>query len=177
MSENKEKKAIFAGGCFWCTETVFTGNVGVNKVTSGYIGGDTPNPTYKEVSTGTTGYYEAVEVIYNPDEITYNELLNLYWESIDPTDAGGQFADRGTPYFTAIFYTDEDQLKVATESRENVAQKLNTKIATRIIPAGTFYPAEEYHQQYSKKNPVHYNLYKNASGREKLLNSLWHNEK
>ncbi len=177
MNENKYKKAIFAGGCFWCTETAFTGNVGVIKVTSGYCGGHTQNPTYKEVSAGGTGYYEAVEVLYNPEEITYDELLNLYWKSIDPTDAGGQFADRGSPYFTAIFYSNEDQFKMATKSREEVAQKLNAKIATQILPAGLFYPAEEYHQEYYKKNPVHYQLYKKASGREELLNDLWNKEK
>lgn len=176
MSDLNYKKAYFAGGCFWCTETVFTGNKGVIQVTSGYSGGHTPNPQYKDVSSGKTGHYEAVEVIYDPEEIRYEDLLNLYWRSIDPTDEGGQFVDRGSPYFTAIFYNDEEQHQLAVASREKVAQQLNAKIATKILPAGTFYPAEEYHQQYAEKNPFRYQLYKQGSGREKILKDLWKKE-
>ena len=177
MKENKTKKAVFAGGCFWCTESVFTGTPGVLQAISGYTGGHTPNPTYEQVSSGGTGYYEAVEVTYDPEKITYDELLDLYWQSIDPTDAGGQFADRGSPYFTAIFYSDEDQQKLATESLNKVAEKLNAKIATKLIPADSFYSAEDYHQEYSKKNPLRYQMYKQASRRDEILNKLWHKEK
>jgi len=173
MSEQNSKKAYFAGGCFWCTESVFSGHKGVIKVTSGYCGGQTLNPTYKEVSSGKTGHYEAVEVIYNPEEITFNDLLDIYWKSIDPTDAGGQFVDRGSPYFTAIFYTEEEQHKLAAASRDKVAEQLKANVATKILPAGTFYPAEDYHQQYSEKNPFHYQLYKQGSGRERILKELW----
>lgn len=173
MKKVEHEKAMFAGGCFWCTESVFIGHRGVINVRSGYTGGHTEDPSYQEVSSGQTGHYESVEVVFDPHEISFNDLLDIYWKSINPLDAGGQFADRGSPYFTAIFYTSEEQHKIATASLHKVSQQLNAEIATKILPAGPFYPAEEYHQHYSEKNPFHYQLYKEASGRQEFLKKLW----
>ena len=176
MSNVKSKTAIFAGGCFWCTEAVFDSRPGVIKVTSGFTGGHTSNPSYREVTAGHTGHYEAVEVIYNPKDTTYEQLLTMFWESIDPTDADGQFADRGKSYHTAIFYLDDEQKEIAEKSKKELAEKLGMKIATEILPAKPFYPAEDYHQKYYQKNSLHYQLYKKGSGREDFLKEFWNKE-
>ncbi len=166
------KKAIFAGGCFWCMDAEFRGTLGVVGVVSGYTGGTVENPTYEQVATGKTGHAEAIEITYDPTKISYPQLLDIYWSNIDPTDAGGQFADRGSQYRSEIFYLDEEQHKQAQASKIAKQARLNTDIATVISPASTFYKAEDYHQDYAHKNPTQYNLYKYASGRAKRLEEL-----
>jgi peptide-methionine (S)-S-oxide reductase len=171
------QRAIFAGGCFWCTEAEFSGTDGVLSVTSGYTGGHMENPTYEQVTAKKTGHAEAVEVLYDPQRVSYQTLLDIYWSNIDPTDAGGQFHDRGDSYRTVIFYTSEEQKALAEASRENVAKKLGMPIATQIEAAKKFWPAEEYHQNYSEKNPLHYNSYKYGSGRPARLKEIWGKDK
>ena len=165
--------AIFAGGCFWCMQADFAQRNGVISVTSGYTGGSKENPTYEEVSSGTTGHAESIEVVYNPAVITYEKLLEIYWDNIDPTDKDGQFADRGTQYRTAIFYGNDKQKETAERSKKAIEEKLKQPVYTQIVAASAFYPAEEYHQDYYKKNPVHYNTYKYGSGRVSRLQELW----
>ena len=167
------EKAIFAGGCFWCTEAAFDNQQGVLSATSGYIGGEELSPDYKQVSSGKTGHYEAIEILYNPAQVSYEKLLDIYWTTIDPTDAGGQFYDRGSQYKTAIFYLNDEQKKIANESKEKMQKKIGKTIVTEIKPAGTFYRAEEYHQDYHKKNPFDYDRYKEASQREQKLRDIW----
>lgn len=171
--EATAQKAVFAGGCFWCTEAAFDYADGVLATTPGYTGGDMENPDYKQVSGGHTGHYEALEVTYVPAQINYEGLLKIYWESIDPTDSGGQFADRGSQYQTAIFYLNEEQRRLAEQSKKEIAERLNAEIHTKILPAGTFYPAEEYHRDYHIKNPVQYERYKHGSGRVRRLQEIW----
>lgn len=173
--EERFERATFAGGCFWCMQPVFDKRPGVLFTTVGYTGGKKPKPSYEEVSTGRTGHTEAIEVTYDPSKVTYAELLNAFWESIDPTDARGQFADQGTQYRTAVFYHNEAQKKEALASREKLAQsgKFDRPIVTEITAASEFYPAEEYHQKYYKKNAGHYYLYKKGSGREGFLEKTW----
>ena len=169
------EKATFAGGCFWCVESTFSKIPGVKQVISGYIGGHTQNPTYEEVSQGSTGHIEAIEITYDPQELSYEKLLDVYWKDIDPTDAGGQFADRGSQYKPAVFYHSEEQKRAAENSKTKL-DKLGvfTKpVQVAILPATQFYPAEDYHQEYYKKNPVHYNLYRAGSGRENFLKKTW----
>ena len=174
MPKNAEK-AIFAGGCFWCVESAFAHMPGVIKAVSGYTGGAKANPTYEEVCAGTTGHYEGVEVTFDPEKVSYLEVLNKFWQQIDPTDAGGQFADRGSQYHTAVFYTSEEQKRIAEASKKAIdASKMFEKpVVTQILKAKEFYPAEEYHQDYADKNPVHYKLYKAGSGRSKYLEDKW----
>jgi len=169
------KKAIFAGGCFWCIEAAFKELDGVIEAVSGYTGGNKENPTYEEVSTGKTDHYEAVQIIYDPSKISYEKLLDHFWKQIDPTDAKGQFFDKGSQYQTAIFYLNETQKKQAEESKEKLEKsgKFNKPIATKILPASEFYKAEEYHQDYYKKKPIHYQQYKKGSGREEKLKKIW----
>lgn len=173
----EQKRAIFAGGCFWCMEPPFENTNGVIDVTAGYTGGRTENPNYQEVSSGTTGHYEAVEVIYNPEKVSYEQLLSVFWHQIDPTDDGGQFADRGTQYFTAIFYLDEQQKKLAEASKQALDDSgiFDKPVITAILPAHPFYKAEEYHQDYYKKNVMHYSLYKAGSGRSAFQKTAWKN--
>jgi peptide methionine sulfoxide reductase msrA/msrB len=173
------KHAVFAGGCFWCMEPPYAGVKGVTGVRPGYTGGKTENPTYEEVCSGRTGHFEAVEVTYDPEAVSYNELLNIFWRQIDPTDVGGQFADRGGQYETAIFYADEEQKQAALASINelNVSGKYKNKVATKVLPAGRFYPAEEYHCRYYLKNPGHYARYKTGSGREDFIRHMWGKEK
>ena len=175
FSENKLSKVTFAGGCFWCIESLFEELAGVKSVISGYIGGRTKNPTYKEVSSGSTGHFEAVEITFDESIINYNKLLNLFWIQIDPTDEGGQFSDRGTQYKTAIFYHDQNQKRIAEESKNSLDEsgKFNNPIATNIIKASAFYPAEDYHQNYYKKCSLDYNRYKKGSGREDFIKKTW----
>jgi len=171
----KAKAAVFAGGCFWCMESIFEKADGVIEAISGYTGGDLPDPSYKQVSTGGTGHAEAVKVIYNPERISYEELLEIFWRHVDPTDAGGQFLDRGSQYRTAIFYANEEERQAAeiSKKRLNSAGVFKKPVATEILPLAKFYAAEEYHQDYYKKNSTHYNLYKAASGREQFIQKIW----
>ncbi|MFH1404159.1 MAG: peptide-methionine (S)-S-oxide reductase MsrA [Candidatus Altiarchaeota archaeon] len=167
--------ATFAGGCFWCMEAGFEPLEGVVEAVSGYTGGRDDDPTYDEVSTGSTGHLEAVQVYYDPEKISYRELVEEYWKNIDPTDAGGQFADRGSQYETAIFYHNEEQKRIADESKKMLQEsgKYDSPIATKVIKFERFYTAEEYHQDYYKKNNVHYSAYKKGSGREGYIKRLW----
>ncbi len=169
------RKATFAGGCFWCTEADFEKVPGVVKVVSGYTGGKKESPSYEEVSAGTTGHLEAVQVFYDPAKVTYGELLNYFWRHIDPTDSGGQFVDRGAQYRSAIFYHDDEQRREAERSREALSQSGRWKhpIVTEILPFTKFYEAEEYHQDYYKRNPVRYNFYRYGSGRDQFLEKTW----
>ncbi|MGM0508303.1 MAG: peptide-methionine (S)-S-oxide reductase MsrA [Fusobacteriota bacterium] len=173
--KKKNKKAIFAGGCFWCMENPFRVENGVIDVTVGYTGGETKNPTYEEVCTGTTGHYEAIMVEYDPDEVTFERLIDIFWKQIDPTDEGGQFADRGSQYETVIFYKDKNQEKIAKKKKKELDEsgKFKKEIATKILPAEIFYPAEDNHQKYYLKNPTHFNMYKKGSGRADYQNETW----
>ena len=173
-----QEKAIFAGGCFWCMEPPFEKLAGVKEVISGYTGGFKGNPTYEEVSAGSTGHLEAVMVVYDPSRVTYEKLLDVFWRQIDPTDAGGQFVDRGAQYRSAIFYLSDTQKKLAEKSRDALAASgvFKTKIATEILPASKFYPAEDYHQDYYKENPIRYKYYRGGSGRDKFLEKTWGDE-
>ena len=169
------KIATFAGGCFWCVESDFEKVDGVIEAVSGYAGGHKPNPTYKEVSGGGTGHTEAVQVHYDPDKITYKELLDVLWRHMDPTDAGGQFVDRGSQYRPAIFYHDEEQKRIAEASKAELEKsgRFSKPVATEIVPLEEFYPAEEYHQDYYSKNPLRYKMYRYGSGRDQFLSRTW----
>ncbi len=172
------KIATFAGGCFWCTEADFEKLPGVVKVISGYTGGQKENPSYEEVSSGTTGHVEAVQVYYDPSKITYEELLDTFWRHIDPTDSGGQFVDRGSQYRSVIFYHDEEQKQLAEKSKEELGNsgKFDKPIETEILKFNKFYEAEEYHQDYYKKNPLRYKFYRYNSGRDQFLKKVWGQE-
>lgn len=167
--------ATFAGGCFWCMVTPFEELPGIIRIVSGYTGGHTENPTYKEVCSETTGHLEAVQITFDPAVFPYQKLLELYWQQIDPTDAGGQFYDRGSSYGTAIFYHNEEQRIQAEASKEALAAsgRFDKPIVTPILPASTFYEAEDYHQDYHKKNPGHYKRYRKGSGRDDFLAKHW----
>ncbi|MFH0755038.1 MAG: peptide-methionine (S)-S-oxide reductase MsrA [Candidatus Omnitrophota bacterium] len=169
------KKAVFAGGCFWCLQPAFDRVPGVAATTVGYTGGAKAFPTYEQVSSGTTGHVEAIEVQYDPGQVTYDKLLDTFWKSIDPTDADGQFVDKGAQYQTAVFYQNDDEKRAAEKSRDkmNASGHFHAPIVTRILPAKVFYPAEEYHQHYYLKNVLHYNTYKKGSGREGYLQRIW----
>ena len=167
--------ATFAGGCFWCMVAPFEEMPGIIEVVSGYTGGHKINPTYEEVSFGNTGHYEAVQITFDPFLISYEEILELFWRQIDPIDPGGQFHDRGQSYQTAIFYHNEEQKEKAESSKRALQEsgRFNGEIATEVIPAAPFYPAEEHHQNYHKKNPLHYRRYKQGSGREAFIEEFW----
>ena len=169
------KVATFAGGCFWCTESDFEKLPGVVKVVSGYTGGQKVNPSYEEVSSGSTGHVEAVQVYYDPSKLTYTELLDTFWKHIDPTDSGGQFVDRGSQYRSVIFYHDEEQKKLAEKSKQDLGKsgKFDKPIATEIIKFTQFYEAEEYHQDYYKTSPLRYKYYRSASGRDQFIKKVW----
>lgn len=173
------KIATFAGGCFWCMTPPFENIEGVSKVVSGYTGGSDKTPTYEEVSSGSTGHAEAVQVTYDPAKISYDKLLEIFWRNIDPTTENAQFADQGTQYRTAIFYHDPEQKKKAEASKEALAKsgKFKGPIVTEITAASAFFPAEDYHQDYHKKNPLRYNAYKVGSGRAGFLERMWGKEK
>lgn len=173
--EQSVEKAIFAGGCFWCMVKPFTSQPGILSVISGYTGGHVVNPTYDLVTTGTTGHTEAVEITYDPKIISYRELVEIYWQQTDPTDALGQFADRGDSYRPVIFYANEEQKEIAEKSKAalQASGRFNQPIVTKIEPAQVFYPAEDYHQDYYKKNAVHYNLYREGSGRAGFIRKNW----
>ncbi|MFZ5989546.1 MAG: peptide-methionine (R)-S-oxide reductase MsrB [Bacillota bacterium] len=179
LANNKYKHATLAGGCFWCMVPPFDGVRGVVDVRSGYTGGTKENPCYEEVCEGTTGHYEAIQITFDPQEVSYKELLDIFWRSIDPTDEGGQFYDRGQQYSTAIFYHDDEQKKEAEESKRALEESgiFKKPIAIKILKAQEFFPAEEYHQDFHRKNTVHYERYKVGSGREKYLKEIWGEDK
>jgi len=169
------KVATFAGGCFWCTESDFEKVNGVKEVISGYTGGKRKHPTYRDVSRGITGHTEAIQVYYDPDIVSYNELLDVLWRHIDPTDNGGQFVDRGSQSRSEIFYHDDEQKKQATVSKEvlQASRVFGRPVITPITKFDTFYPAEDYHQDYYKKNPIRYKYYRKGSGRDAFLKKAW----
>jgi peptide-methionine (S)-S-oxide reductase len=169
-------KATFAGGCFWCMEPPFDKLDGVISTTSGYTGGRKVNPTYQEVSAGTTGHTEAVEIVYDPRKVTYAQLLDVFWRNIDPTTPDRQFCDIGSQYRAAIFYHDETQRGLAEQSRQAVARRLGRPVVTELAPAAPFYVAEEYHQDYYRKNPVRYRFYRASCGRDQRLEQIWGKE-
>lgn len=168
--------AIFAGGCFWCVESDFDQVKGVVSTTSGYIGGNTKNPTYKQISKGGTGHYEAVQIKFDADTVSYAQLLNAFWHSVDVTDAGGQFCDRGDSYRTAIFATTPQQAASAGQSKSAAEAELGQEIVTPILMAGPFYKAEDYHQDYHTKNPLKYKFYRTRCGRDKRVKQIWGNK-
>ncbi len=167
--------ATLAGGCFWCMESPFEKIIGVHSVVSGYTGGDVENPTYKEVSSGTTGHVEAVQVFYDPEIISYEDILEIFWRQIDPTDPDGSFVDRGYQYTSAIFYHDADQKAIAEKSLENMdaSGRFDKAIVTPIREFEVFYDAEDYHQDYYKKSPIRYKFYRYNSGRDQFLDKVW----
>jgi peptide-methionine (S)-S-oxide reductase len=167
--------AIFAGGCFWCEETAFVGVPGVISVTSGYTGGQVKNPTYEQVSSGSTGHAESVQVVFDPTKTSYEKLLDVFWHNVDPTQANGQFCDHGNQYRSAIFYASESQRKAAEDSKRKLEEepRFKGKIVTQIVAAGPFYRAEEYHQEFYKKNPTRYHEYRLGCGRDARLKQIW----
>ena len=171
----KESIATFAGGCFWCTVSSFDSIPGVKKVISGYTGGSKKDPTYEEVCSGTTGHLEAVQVFYDSNKTKYEQLLDFFWKSIDPTDDKGQFVDRGSQYSSAIFYHDETQKRLAEESKKKLAasEKFDKPIVTEIRKFVVFYPAQVYHQDFHKKSPLRYKMYRMGSGRDQYLDHIW----
>ncbi|MDY0406622.1 peptide-methionine (S)-S-oxide reductase MsrA [Virgibacillus sp. 179-BFC.A HS] len=169
------KKATFAGGCFWCMVKPFDQWDGIEKVVSGYSGGHVANPTYEQVKSGTTGHFESVEITYDPQIISYETILDVYWRQIDPTDDGGQFQDRGDSYRTAIFYHDDEQRASAQKSKEQLeaSGRFSKPIVTQILPAQPFYPAEDYHQDFYKKSEKAYKADRAKSGRDEFINENW----
>jgi len=167
--------ATFAGGCFWCMEAPFDKLEGVISTTSGYTGGHKKNPTYKEVSHGGTGHAEAVQIVYDPEKVSYTKLLDVFWHNVDPTNAHGQFCDNGDQYRSEIFYHNEEQRRLAVASEQELEKHkpFAAPIVTRIEPASTFYPAEDYHQNYYQKNPIRYKYYRYSCGRDQRLEKLW----
>ncbi len=167
--------AIFAGGCFWCMEPPYDKLEGVIATTSGYAGGHLPSPTYRDVTSGTSGHLEVVEVTYDPAIVSYSELLQVFWRNVDPVDAGGQFCDRGQSYTTGIFVQNEFERKIAEASREEISVSLNKKVVTPILELNNtgFTPAETYHQDYYLKNPIRYKFYRSSCGRDRRLEMLW----
>jgi len=175
MSNPQYKTATFAGGCFWCMQPPFDTLEGVVSTEVGYTGGEVENPTYEEVCLGDTGHYEAIRVTYDPELVSYEKLLETFWHNIDPTQSNGQFADRGPQYLTAIFYHDDAQKREAEASKAalQVSGKFDRPIATEILSAKTFYPAEGYHQKYYQKSSSHYQMYKQGSGRAGFIEKVW----
>lgn len=173
--ESGPAKAFFAGGCFWCMEEVFEKVPGVTSVTSGYMGGRVENPSYEQVSAGGTGHAESVEVVYDPAKVSYTTLLDAFWHNVDPVTPNAQFCDHGSQYRSVIFYQTEEQQRLAEESKRAIEQsgQLHKPIVTELTMASTFYPAEDYHQDFYKKNPVRYKFYKFSCGRSQRLEDLW----
>ena len=174
-SEQRFEKATFAGGCFWCMEPPFDKLDGVISTTSGYTGGTEKDPTYEQVSAGKTGHLEAIEITYDPAKVSYDQLLDVFWKNVDPTQHNGQFVDVGSQYRTAIFYHTEEQRRLALESRNRLqeSRKFGKPIVTEIRPALEFYSAEDYHQDYYIKNPIRYKYYRWGSGRDRFLEETW----
>ena len=167
------KSAVFAGGCFWCLEGPFDELSGVIGTESGYTGGTVPNPTYEQVSAGTTGHVEAMRVVYDPAKVTFEKLLSVFWRNIDPTDGGGQFCDRGPQYRSAIFFADLGEEAEARRQKAQLEEEKGMRVATEILPRSEFYPAEEYHQDYYSKNPLRYRFYRQGCGRDQRLRQIW----
>ena len=167
--------ATFSMGCFWCAETAYEGMPGVISVTSGYTGGPEKNPTYEQVSSGITGHLESIEVKFDPARISYDKLVDIFWHSVDPTQSNGQFCDHGRQYVSAIFYHDDAQKSVALESRRRIeaSRILKAPIVTKLLPASAFWPAEEYHQDFWKKDPERYHSYREGCGRDRRLAQIW----
>ena len=174
-AEDQREEAIFAGGCFWCMEKPFDSLDGVISTTSGYTAGQVKDPTYKQVSAGRTGHAEALKVVYDPTKVSYEQLVEVFWVNIDPTDAGGQFCDRGDQYRSELYYSDDEQQRVAEASLARLQSERPFKepIVTKLTQAETFYPAEHYHQDYYQKNPLRYRYYRYACGRDNRLEALW----
>jgi peptide-methionine (S)-S-oxide reductase len=170
-------KATLAGGCFWCMEPPYDELDGVLSTISGYIGGTKKNPTYEEVTTGKTGHAEVVQITYDPKKISYEKLLEVFWRNIDPLTPNAQFCDVGSQYRSAIFYHDEMQKRLAEQSKKAVQGRFKQPVVTEIVPAGEFYPAEDYHQDYYKKNPIRYKIYRYGCGRDERLREVWGSEK
>jgi peptide-methionine (S)-S-oxide reductase len=166
-------KATFAGGCFWCMEPPFDALPGVVSTTSGYTGGRKASPTYEEVSAGTTGHAEAVQVLYDPAKVSYKTLLDVFWRNVDPFDPAGQFCDKGDQYRTAIFAHGDEQRREAEASKAALQKRLGRTVVTEVVPASDYWPAEAYHQDYYKKNPLRYKLYRGGCGRDRRLEELW----
>lgn len=173
MADTNVKLATFAGGCFWCMQGEFEAIDGVSKVVVGYTGGSTKNPTYEQVSQGNTGHVEAIEVTYDPAKVSYQKLLDVFWENVDPLDEYGQFCDKGSQYRAGIFIHDDEQKQLAKKSRDAVKKRFSAPVATTIRAASVFYPAEDYHQDYYIKNRTHYKLYRQGCGRDARLQELW----
>ena len=175
MTQSSEKLVTFAGGCFWCLVAPFENIDGVISITSGFAGGDLENPSYEQVCTGTTGHIEAIQIRYDSSKVDYQTLLDTFWQNIDPTDAGGSFHDRGHHYTSAIFYHDDTQQSLAEQSKQDLdaSPRFDKPIVTTIQAYTNFYPAEEHHQNYHKKNPEHYNRYNIGSGREAFILKIW----
>lgn len=178
VSVRDRAEATFAGGCFWCMEHAFDGVEGVISTTSGYTGGRTRSPTYEEVSAGKTGHAETVRVVYDPTKVSYAELLDVFWHNVDPTDPTGQFCDKGSQYRSVIFYHDEEQRRLAEQSRRRIEQskRFREPIVTEIASVREFTSAEEYHQDFYEKNPIRYQYYRWGCGRDRRLDELWGNE-
>ena len=172
-AQPRTETAVFAGGCFWCTEADFEKIPGVVSAVSGYTGGSEPNPTYEQVVSKATDHVEAVQVTYDPAKVSYGALVTRFWRTVDPTDAGGQFCDRGASYRTAVFVKSEAQRRAAETSRTLAEKRLSRRIVTEIRPAARFWPAEAYHQDYAKKNPLRYSVYRQGCGRDARLKALW----
>ena len=174
-TKETSETATFSGGCFWCTEAAFDSYDGVKDVISGYTGGSEVNPTYEQVSSGSTGHFESVQVTFDPSVITYNDLLEIFWRQIDPTDEGGSFVDRGKQYRSVIFFSSLQQKALAESSKKELEKsgRFSGPIVTQVLPAGPFYPAEEYHQDYHIKNPIRYKFYRFNSGRDQYRNKTW----
>lgn len=167
------QQATFAGGCFWCMEPPFDGLPGVRSTVSGYTGGHIVDPTYEQVSAGNTGHQEVVQVTFDDEEISYRDLLEVFWRNVDPLDDGGQFCDRGDSYLSGIFYHNEKQKTLAISSREKIARGFEQAVVTFIKPLGVFYPAEDYHQNYYQENPIRYKYYRYRCGRDDRLDVVW----
>ena len=172
-SAQQLEKAVFAGGCFWCVESDFDKVPGVVATVSGYTGGKTENPTYEQVSADGTGHYEAVEITYDPTKVSYGALLTAFWHSVDPTDDGGQFCDRGRPYQTAVFVENDEQRGVAEASKNAAERILGKPIVSPVLAAAPFYAAEDYHQDYYQKNPIRYRYYRWGCGRDNRVKEIW----
>jgi peptide methionine sulfoxide reductase msrA/msrB len=175
INRDNLQAAVFAGGCFWCLEPPFEQLDGVEEVLSGYTGGTVKNPTYQQVTSGNTGHYEAIKIIYDPAKVSYEKLVETFWRQIDPTDSHGQFVDRGSQYQTAIFYADDTQKQIALKSKEKLekSSKFNKPVVTEILPLSEFYPAEVYHQNYYIKSSANYKRYRSHSGRDQFIEKNW----
>jgi peptide-methionine (S)-S-oxide reductase len=176
-SKAQTAQAIFAGGCFWSVERFFDKVEGVVSTVSGYTGGTKKNPSYEDVVTGTTGHAESVQVAYDPKKVSYEKLLDAFWHNIDPFTPNGQFCDFGSQYRTVIFYNDETQKRLAEKSQKEIQERFKKPVATRIVAASEFYPAEDYHQDFHVKNPARYERYRIGCGRDRQLAEIWGNQK